>query len=229
MRPFTIKPHAAALARALSALGLVCASAAQADVVTFDTEVIQVACTPDLNNSGAPSAVITLPEIKVSALGKNVGDTAGETEFTIGLNSCGDKVPAGTVAGAYFYGAPFPYIGNTWRATSNMVNGAWFGRLIGSSSDGGNGWHYQLLKESGNEQISVLTSASTPSSATLDNLPSVDVSSGSGTLRYRVRYYRVHTYTTYWNSGTVNHADTSPAQVNPGTRTAEATYVIYYR
>jgi len=45
----------------LSVLGFACVSNAQADIVTFDTEVIQVACTPDLNNSGAASAVIPLP------------------------------------------------------------------------------------------------------------------------------------------------------------------------
>jgi len=217
MRAFTLKPHAATLKRTLSTLSLACASIAQADIVTFDTEVIQVACTPDLNNSGAPSAVITLPEVKVSALGKKVGNTAGETTFTIGLSSCGNNVPAGTVAGAYFYGTDV-----AWNARDSL-RGARAGRLIGTSNDGGTGWDYQLLPGSGSDtQIDVGTSASKPSAAILATLPSVDVSSGSGTLTYRVRYY--HAYIPSSNSN-----KSTPAQINPGTRTAEATYVIYYR
>jgi len=211
MRPFAIKP------RTLFTLSLACASIAQADIVTFDTEVIQVACTPDLNSSGSPSAVITLPEIKVSALGGRTGNTAGETTFTIGLNSCGDKVPAGTLAGAYFYGTEVPWLND--GNVSNVFRGVYNGRLVGTSSDGGFGWKYQLLPGSGDTQINVYTSAAKPADSILATLPSVDISSGSGTLTYRVRYY--HSRRTYSNA--------SPTQINPGTRTAQATYVIYYR
>jgi len=107
----------------------------------------------------------------------------------------------------------------------NSLRGVLFGQLVGESSDGGTGWHYQLLPESGTQQLDVLTSASMPSDAVLAKLPAVDISSGSGILSYRVRYYHVHT-STHWN-GTTH--DKRPAQVNPGTRTAAVTYVLYYR
>jgi len=213
----------------LSALGLAYIGAAQADVVTFDTEVVQVACTPDLNHSGAPSATIFLPDIRVSALGTKAGDTAGETPFEIDLRACGDKVPAGTLAGAYFYGTGFYDKGSTWTSTTNRERGVFNGRLIGSTSDNGSGWHYQLLPGSGAQQIDVLTSSGKPADAVLAKLPSVDVSSGSGTLNYRVRYYRVHTSTAFYPRGGVKTEDKTPAQVNPGTRTAQVTYVLYYR
>jgi len=213
MRAFTIKPHAATLKRILSTLSLACASIAQADIVTFDTEVIQVACTPDLNNSGSPDATITLPEIKVSDLGSQVGDTAGETTFTIDLSSCGN-VPAGTLAGAYFYGV--------FNSSSNdTLRGVRDGRLRGISNDGGSGWDYQLLPGSGSDtQIDVRISAAKPTDAILATLPSVDISSGGGTLTYRVRYHHNYINT---NSGN------APTQINPGTRIAEATYVMFYR
>jgi len=203
----------------LTLLGMALASVAQAQVITFDSEVIQAACTPDLNNSGASSAVITLDEVKVSAFANQVGATAGETPFTIGLNSCGDHLPANTIAGAYFYGA------TASNAFANYLSGVYRGRLTGDGgSDGGSGWNYQLLPGAGSDDpIEILTSASKPRADVLARLPATDVSSGSGTLSYRVRYYRVSAINKWGNEINL------PSQINPGTRTAEVTYVLYYR
>jgi len=165
---------------------------AAAEIVTITGRVLPVVCTPDLNGSGNKDATIVLPSITFSDLPSS-GSVAGETPFTIALSACGTGHGL-TTARAYFY--------------TTAVHEVLDGRLMKRSGDGV-GWAYQLLHAGGaNAQLNVGTSP-VPVEDLSD--PGTNISSGGGTMTYRVRYRR---YTS--------------TPMTQGIATAIASYAIYY-
>jgi len=169
------------LHKTLLPLAVACAtlgSAAQAQLLTINGSVSDNPCTLAVAGGGA----ITMPGITAAAL-PNVGSFAGETTFTINLTNC-PTVP-GQFAKIHFY-----------NTTSGTVNN---GRLNPSS---GNGWQFQMLPATGTTQLDVYTNASPVNQA---NDPGVNISSGSGNVDYRIRYYR---------TGTLSNFGAASAQAN---------------
>jgi len=163
-------------------------TAASADhgTIKFKGKVAGTTCVPTMD-SGGPNGEVTLPDVTQSMF-TGLGAVAGEKEFGIKLTGCSD--PSGTKVKAYF-----------WQTSANAS-----GRL--TKTDGtGSGWTYQLRPATNPTPLVVGTSATALSTSVND--PGVDVSSGSGTLKYKVYYY---------NEGTA---------ITNGTLTADAAYVLY--
>jgi len=178
------------LALVALAAGALFGTAAQAQqLINFESSVVQPACTPNLDLSGGVDATINLPAVAGSSL-KDIGMTAGEKTFVIDLTACGVGLPSNAKARAYFY-----------NATANAVTDGRLNKLSGT----GAGWQYQLLSKSG-PAMTVGTSATVvPDTSDVG----VSISAGTGTLQYRVRYYR--------NDSITN-----------GSLVSNATYVLYY-
>jgi len=135
---------------------------AQAAIVTIQGALTSDSCTASVNG-GSP---VTLPNAKESDI-PNVGNTTGETPFTVSVTDCGGNT--GKTVKAYFY-------------ANHVTNGR-----LNITSGGGAGWQYQLLPATGTTQLDVQTSA-TPSNNAGDS--GVVISGSSANVNYRVRYYR---------------------------------------
>jgi len=160
-------------------------STAMATTVTFEGKVIANTCTATINGSAA--ATLQLNPVSVSAL-PAVNSMSSAQFFTIDVTACGNH--SNHYVKAYFY-----------QTNANA------GYLLKDTTDTGvgSGWGYQLTDHTGNSYFGVGNTATViPSSFAT----SADVSSGSGALKYGVKYVR-----------------TGP--LVPGTVKATATYVIY--
>jgi len=193
------------------ALYAVCNSFAQAQVITIESEIYEVSCTPDVNGEGASNGLVTLPELKTTDFERTTGFTIGETPFYIDLKSCGDSIANESLVRVYFT-ATGPNQGSYQTNNNGNPSLQYQYRLAGTSDDGAKGWTYQILPEVGDDQLDVLIVSQSDWVSRRDNYPSVDVQSSSGRLSYRVRYY----------------VENGLYGIYPGTRTARANYVIHY-
>jgi len=145
-----------------------CFSAQAQHTISLQGKYINVTCTANFNGTNSASGGLDLPVIAETDF-PFVGQTAGDTSFTLALTSCGNN--AGTTARAHFW------------SSGSVSNG----RLNLPSSSSGKGWQYQILPAGSTTQLNVVTN-STPVFQSHDS--GVDVASGSGTLTYTARYYR---------------------------------------
>jgi len=176
----------ALLSLAVCAVFSTAATAADNGTIKFKGKVTGTTCIPSMG-SGGPHGEVTLPNVTKSMF-PNSGDIAGEKEFSINLTGCSDA--AGTKVKAYF-----------WQAGANAA-----GRIT-KTVGSGSGWTYQLRPATNPNPLVVGTSGT--ALITNSNDPGVDVSSGSGILKYRVSYY---------NEGTA---------ITNGEMIADAAYVLY--
>jgi len=147
----------------------VCATAQAQNAISFQGKYLNVACTASFNGTNSPSGGLDLPVIAETDF-PFVGQTTGDTNFSLTLSSCGAN--SNTIARAHFY-----------AGSSNVTNG----RLNLPSNSSGKGWQYQLLPNGSSTQLNIMTS-SMPVLQSHDL--GVDVASGTGTLQYTARYYR---------------------------------------
>jgi len=173
------------------AIGMVFGAAAQAETINFQGTVINNTCVPNVENTGSPDGAVTLPLISSNLLPIN-GSVAGMTPFTIGLTGC-DTTPH-TIK-AYF-----------WQPNAQQ------GRLVknpGAAGGTGAGWQYEILNAAGTNQILVGQNATVVEANNADDPGAAIDATGSGTLNYNVRYYRV------------------AGAFQTGTLNATATYVLF--
>jgi len=172
------------LAAACAAFG----SAAHAQTIDFEGAVTGTSCTPSI----AGGNNVTLPTIAISDfVGVNQPAAQGETTFSVQFTGC---APSGgiTTAKVWFY-----------HDVAGTVNN---GRLV-KVGGSGLGWEYELQAgASGNNPITIGTSATYIPNA---NDPGANITGGSGTAAYRVRYFQ-------------------SAGVTAGNMTASVKYVVYY-
>jgi len=160
-------------------------STAMAATITFEGKVISNTCTATIN--GSATATVALNPVSVTAL-PAIGSMSPAQFFTIDVTACGNI--SNHHVKAYFY--------QTTAVDARLVKDV-------SDTSVGSGWGYQLTDDSGSSGFGVGT---TPTVVPSNVATSADVSSGSGTLKYGVKYIR-----------------TGP--LVPGTVKATATYVIY--
>lgn len=139
-----------------------------AGTITIQGKIMSQSCTVKVNG-GAADNTVTLPAIAADVFTGD-GDTAGDTEFTIGLSNCDTQFATLNAA------AVFDANGNVDPDTHNLL-------LTDTGTGAAKGIQIQLTDGSGN---SINLSAK---DAEGQNSPSIDVASGSGTLNYKARYY----------------------------------------
>jgi len=154
---------------ALAAGAAVGVTAQAQNAISFQGKYLDVSCTASFNGTTSPSGGLDLPTIAETDF-PFVGQTAGDTPFTLTLTSCGSN--SNTIARAHFYGS-----------TSTVTNG----RLNLPTNSSGKGWQYQVLPSGSSTQLNIGVNG-TPVLQGHDS--GVDVASGGGTLNYVARYYR---------------------------------------
>jgi len=163
---------------------------AQAEnTITFIGAVTGSTCMPHLSGSDSASGDILLPLAQARNL-PEAGSTTGEQTFSLQMQECATS--SERIAKAYFY-SPSGHVKN--------------GRLTKQAGDG-EGWQYQILDSHG-RQIDV---GATPTFIPNANDPGVKLDAeGSGSLNYRVRYYR------------------DDAPLKDGVIISKAVYVMYFQ
>jgi len=153
---------------ALAAGAAVGVTAQAQNAISFQGKYLAVSCTASFNGTTSPSGGLDLPTIAETDF-PFVGQTAGDTPFTLTLTSCGNN--ANTIARAHFY----------------YTNGVTNGRANLPATSSGKGWQYQILPSGSSTQLNI---ASNGNVVLQSNDSGVDVASGGGTLNYVARYYR---------------------------------------
>ena len=136
--------------------------------ITITGKIMSQSCSVKING-GAASDTVILPAIAKDAFAAD-GDTAGDTKFTIDLSGCDTQFSSLNAA------AVFDATGHVDATTHNLLTDAGVGAATGIQ--------IQLTDDLGTSPIDL-----TGTDAASQNSPSVDVHSGTGTLKYQARYY----------------------------------------
>lgn len=159
---------------AASSFMAMCGSAMAADgTITFNGALTDTTCTITLNGGGSPNGTVTMPTIPASSLG-GAGSWAGPTSFFITLTGCS----GGTLNTA-----------KAWFENTGAVDTT-TGRLNNTASGPGSATGVQIELTDAS-LVPIFAGGTT----TTMGGPSVNITSGNGTLNYIARYYATATAT----------------------------------
>ena len=145
-------------------LGLV-SPFAMASTITFDGEVTDQTCT--FSVAGNTDPIVLLPSVAQSDLAGGVGNTAGETKFTIEVTGCTPSQTAESFKTVFLAVGP---------VTTN-------GNLDNTSANGATGVSLQLFDDAANQAMPLSNGPAEASPFTLE------ANSSSTSATYTVRYY----------------------------------------
>ncbi|WP_287877095.1 fimbrial protein [Aquitalea sp.] len=154
------------IASALAMGGIATQAFAFDGTINFNGTISNVTCT--LTAAGGGTGTVTLPAIAPSAL-KNIGDTAGTTQFSIKLSAC--------------TGTPAPTQAAVWFESGTEVNAA--GRLVGTIGSNTDTVSIALYNMGNPTPIAIgqgngsLGSSGNP----------FPITGGNATLNYQAKYY----------------------------------------
>ncbi|WP_434642559.1 fimbrial protein [Klebsiella sp. I138] len=163
------------LASVAVAAALMSSSALAADgTINFRGKLVANTCDITINDQASPGVVV-LPTLAASTLA-TAGQTAGKTQFNIGLTNCEGMTSTSTAAAFFENGATV----NT--TTFNLIN-------TDTSATGAENVQLQLLDATSDQAINI------GNQNQRTNTSRIDASTASVVLPYAVQYYSLGTAT----------------------------------